>query len=236
MRSAVLIAALVCAAMTSVSAAAHAEDVRESRYGPAPERAPVARGDRGYVGVTYDGPSLGWSGKREIVAPQMQAQPVQQPWWAQPQAAPQPAPQAQYQPQARYQPQPQDQPQPMAQAARYQAHQPQAPQLPAPQYQPAPPQAYAPAHRATAPMQTAYAEQTPPVYQPPRMLQPGQVGVRTYSVGRQFGMEPDPIPAAGPPRMVLIAAPASAPDDEAKASDNDWPTPDKPSKSKKDSD
>src|SRR6478609_3713358 len=107
MRFAALIAALACAAT-----AAHAEDVRESRYGPAPERAPVARGDRGYVGVTYDGPSLGWSGKREIVAPQMQAQPAQQPWWSQQQQqpiAPQPAPR--YAPQAQYQPQPQYPPQ-----------------------------------------------------------------------------------------------------------------------------
>jgi hypothetical protein len=245
MRTAALIAALACAATSCLAMGAHAEDVRESRYGPAPERAPVARGDRGYVGVTYDGPSLGWSGKREIVAPQMQAQPVQQPWWSQQQQqqqqiAPQPAPR--YAPQAQYQPQPQYQPQAQAQAPQYRA--PQYQQAPGQQaslqqaYAPAPralPQPQYDASRAAAPIQTAYAEQTQP-YQPPRALQPGQVGVRTYSVGRQFGMEPDPIPAAGPSRMILIGPPASAPDDDKAGDDRDWSAEDKPSKAKKDRD
>lgn len=209
MRSVALIAAFVCAAT-----AAHADGSRESRYGPAPDRAPVPRDDRGYAGVTYNGQMLGWNGKREVVAPPVQEQPAQQPWWSQgapqvAQPAPQPAPR--YAPQAQYQPQPQYQPQIPA----------------APQYQPAQPQpqqrAYAPAPRV-APVQTAYAEQTQP--QAPAALprwQPGQVGARTYSVGRQFGMEPDPIPAAGPSRMVLIAAPPAAPEDEAKSrEDGEW--------------
>jgi hypothetical protein len=79
----------------------------------------------------------------------------------------------------------------------------------------------------------AYAQ---PAYQPQRQasLPGGQIGARTYSVGRQFGMTPDAIPDAGPPRMVLIAPPATAPEDEDKPrndDDRDWP-----SKDKKDSD
>lgn len=226
MRSAAFIAVLVCAAFTFVSEAAHADDARESRYGPAPERAPVPRADRGYVGVTYDGPSLGWSGKREVIAPQPQAQPVQQPWWAQQQVAPQPAPT--YAPQARYQPQPEYPPQDQYQnpPPQYQPAQSRQPYAAVSRVQPQP--AYD-APRAAAPVQTAYAEQSPPVYQQPRALQPGQVGVRTYSVGRQFGMNPDPIPAAGPPRMVLIAPPASPPDEEkARGDDGDWSSADQP--------
>jgi hypothetical protein len=52
-------------------------------------------------------------------------------------------------------------------------------------------------------------------------------------------MTPDAIPAAGPPRMVLIAPPASAPEDEDKPRDDDnrdWPAQGSSSKSKKDSD
>jgi hypothetical protein len=55
-------------------------------------------------------------------------------------------------------------------------------------------------------------------------------------VGRQFGMEPDPIPAAGPSRMILIGPPASAPDDDKSRDDSDGSAQDKPSKAKKDAD
>lgn len=98
MRAAVLIAVLACAATT-----AHAEGPRESRYGPAPERAakPINGRALGYTGQAYTGRSLGWAGKREMVAPTVQAPAQAQPWRAR--TAPQ-APQA---PQARQAFQPQ---------------------------------------------------------------------------------------------------------------------------------
>jgi hypothetical protein len=204
MRAAALIAVLAC-----VATAAHADGSRESRYGPAPERAPTPMDGRtpGYTGSTYGGRALGWAGKREIVAPEAQAASQVQPWWARsaPQAAQ--APQA---PQARtaYQPQ-------------VPAYTPPARALPRSIYE-APP-------AAAAPAPVAYAA---PV-QPAPQFQPGQIGARTYSVGRQFGMTPDAIPAAGPPRMVLIAPPASAPEDDKPREDDDR---DWPAKDKKDSD
>lgn len=225
MRAVALIAALACAS------AAHADGVRESRYGPAPDRPPVPLAGQGpgYTGATYSGQMLGWGGKREIIAPEVQAQPVQQPWWAQqqPQVAPQPAPR--YVPQAQHQqPIQQQAPQPQQAYAAPRA-------LPQTIYD-APPVASQAAPQA-APTRVAYAAPIPhegPQQEPQqRMLQPGQVGARTYSVGRQFGMAPDPIPAAGPPRMVLIAPPASAPDDDKPREDDDR---DWPAKSKKDSD
>jgi len=208
MRAAVLIAVLACAT------AAHAEGSRESRYGPAPERAAKPMNGRapGYTGQTYTGRSLGWSGKREIAPQAAQTAARAQPWWAQ--SAPQ-APQA---PQAR----PAFQPQ----APTYAPQAPRARELPQSIYD-APPAPVAPMAQAPA-----YAQ---PVYQPQQQatLPNGQIGARTYSVGRQFGMTPDAIPDAGPPRMVLIAPPASAPEDEDKPRDDDR---DWPSKSKKDSD
>lgn len=191
MRALVLIAALACAT------AAHAEGARESRYGPAPERAPKAMNGRapGYTGQTYTGRSLGWSGKREIVAQPTQAAAQTQPWWARS------APQAPQPPQA-----------PQAPQAR-QAFQPQVPAY-------APP-AQLPQSIYDAP--AAPAAQAPAYPQQQAALPNGQVGARAYSVGRQFGMAPDAIPAAGPPRMVLIAPPASAPDDEDKPrEDGEW--------------
>lgn len=186
MRSAAFIVALACAALSGVGSA-HAEGARESRYGPAPARAPAALNGRapGYTGQTYGGRTLGWSGKREAAAPRGQAGQAQ-PWWTRspPQAA-------------------------TPQQPQHAVFQPQAPA--------ALPQSI---YDAPAPVPAAYAA---PIQPAPR-LQPGQVGARTYSVGRQFGMAPDPIPAAGPPRMVLIAPPATAPEDEDKPRDDrDWP-------------
>ena len=196
MRAAVLIAVLACAT------AAHAEGSRESRYGPAPERIAKPMNGRapGYTGQAYTGRSLGWSGKREMVAPASQAAAQTQPWWAR--SAPQ-APQPQQAPQAR----PAFQPQ----APVYAPQAPQARELPQSIYD-APPAPVAPVAQA-------------PVYQPQQQatLPNGQVGARSYSVGRQFGMAPDPIPAAGPPRMVLIAPPASAPEEDDKPrEDGEW--------------
>jgi hypothetical protein len=71
--------------------------------------------------------------------------------------------------------------------------------------------------------QNLYDAPSPPVQSAsaspaaPPQFQPGQVGARTYSVGRQFGMSPDPIPAAGPSRMVLIAPPPAAEDEADKS-------------------
>lgn len=205
MRAAALIAALACASMASVSA--HAEISQESRYGPAPERAPTPVAGRapGYTGAPYTGRALGWSGKREIVAPQAEAPAQVQPWWMR--AAPQ-APQASQAPVARtaYQP-----PAP--------AFAPQAPRAALPQniYD-------APAPRvAAAPIPAAYAapvQSAPPQQQ--QALRSGQIGARTYSVGRQFGMSPDPIPAAGPPRMVLIAPPPAPDEDKPRDDNGEW--------------
>lgn len=220
MRRAALIAALVCAPL--LVSGAHAEGSRESRYGPAPERAPTPANARtaGYTGQAYTGRALGWSGKREM-APQAArtAAEVQQPWWAR--SAPQ-APQARSAPQARtayppqapaYAPAARELPQSIYDAPRSAVRD-------APQYAPE----YAPEY---APVPAAYAAPVQPAYrsQQQATLQPGQIGARTYSVGRQFGMTPDAIPAAGPPRMVLIAPPATAPEDDDKGKpqgDADW--------------
>lgn len=209
MRAALLIAALACAPLAC--AGAHAETGQESRYGPGPERAPTPVNGRapGYTGATYGGRALGWSGKREIIAPQTQTAAPVEPWRTrQPQqAVPQPQQPAQ---RAVYQPQ-------------------------APTYTPSAPGAAlprsiydAPAPQA-APVPAAYAAPTLPAPALPAPAQPaprfrdGQIGARTYSVGRQFGMAPDPIPAAGPPRMVLITAPPTQDEDKPREEGNgEW--------------
>lgn len=215
MRCIALIAALACAT------AAHADGSRESRYGPAPDRAPAAVNGRapGYTGQAYSGRALGWSGKREIVAPTAEAASQVQPWWARGASQPAPQPQPQQPVRAAYQPQ-------------VPAYAPPTRDLPQSIYDaPA-----APSPASLAPLPAAYAA---PVQPPPQQsgLRPGQIGARTYSVGRQFGMTPDAIPAAGPPRMVLIAPPPAEPEDEDKPRDDgDWPAQGASGKSKKDSD
>jgi hypothetical protein len=201
MRSVALIAALACATV------AHAEGVRESRYGPERERAPTPMsGSPAYGAQPYVGRTLGWSGKRADVAPaapQATAQPAarQQPWWSLPIGAP---PQAQA-------PVPQ-------QAARAPIPQPWVQQAPAR----ALPQTIhdAPAPAPQSPQAYAQAPYAPPAAAP-RALLPGQTTARTYSVGREFGLQPDPIPAAGPSRMVLVGPPATAPDDDEPTSRGD---------------
>lgn len=199
MRAALLIAALACAPLACADA--HAETGRESRYGPAPERAPTPVNGRapGYTGSTYGGRALGWSGKREIVAPQAQAAAQAQPWWAQqaPQAQQPPVARAAYQPSAP-------------------ASAPQAPQVPNAAL---PRSIYDAPAPQVAPVPAAYSA---PVQPAPR-LRDGQIGARAYSVGRQFGMAPDPIPAAGPPRMVLITAPPTQDEDKPREEGNgEW--------------
>lgn len=217
MRAVVLFAALACAAPL-VLESAHAEGSRESRYGPAPERAPTPQNARagGYTGQPYTGRALGWSGKREMAPQAARTAPeAQQPWWAR--SAPQ-APQPPQAPQAR-----------TAYTPQAPAYAPPARDLPRSIYDaPAPMAQYTPPMSA-APVPAAYAAPVQPAYRPQQQaaLPPGQLGARTYSVGRQFGMTPDAIPAAGPPRMVLIAPPASAPEDDDRDKprgdgDGDW--------------
>ena len=205
MRAAALTAAFACA-LAAVEGA-HAQSASESRYGPATERAPTLVDNRapGYSGAPYVGRSLGWSGKREIVAPPPEAAAQVQPWWVRT------APQAQQAPAAR-----------TAYAAPIPAVAPQAPRAPLPRSlydapnAPPPPPAMAAAY-AASPMQPASPQPAP---QP--AFRNGQVGARTYSVGRQFGMAPDPIPPAGPPRMVLIAPPPAPDEDKPRDADSEW--------------
>jgi hypothetical protein len=192
MRSALVIAALVCAA-----SAARAEETRESRYGPTALRPSVS-----LAGSNYGGPVLGWAGKRDIAAPQAQAparapapdlRPMATPW-RQLGAIQQPR---------------QQQPAQQAYAA------PRPMQAPAPMAPPQFPQATAPA-AATYPQPQV---QAPATYAPPQF--PSQLagqtqGARTYSVGRQYGMTPDAIPHAPPNGMVFIA-----PSDEPRPSKKD---------------
>ena len=190
MRAALLIAALACAPLAC--ARAQAETGQESRYGPTPERAPTPVSGRapGYTGATYGGRALGWSGKREIAAPQAQVAAPVQPWWAQ---------------------QAQQAPQPPAARAAYQPPAPAlAPQAPRGSGAALPRSIYDAPAAQVAPVPAAYSAPA----QPAPRFRDGQIGARTYSVGRQFGMAPDPIPAAGPPRMVLITAPPTQDEDK----------------------
>lgn len=184
MRLAVLIVALASAS------AAQAEGVRETRYGPAPARPPVALDSRAplYNGAAFGARTLGWSGKRDAVAAPAETA-AQQPWRAR-----EPS---------------------QLQAQRPQTPAPAAftPQAPAP-----PSQTPQSIYDTPAPQAYSAPTQPSPAASP---LQSGQLGARTYSVGRQFGMSPDPIPAAGPPRMVLIAPPPAAEADETKPSGQD---------------
>lgn len=194
MRSAFVIAALVCAAST-----ARAEDTRESRYGPTALRPSVS-----LTGSTYGGPILGWAGKQEIApparAPAPDLRPMATPWrslGAVPQQ--QPAAQQSYAAPRPMQPSPQG-PQVPRQVALPQAPA-QAPMVPV---------AMQPGPNAGAPMAYAAAPQFPPQF-------PGQPQTsRTYSVGRQYGMTPDAIPPSPPNGMVFIA-----PSDEPRASKKD---------------
>ncbi|AAK24603.1 hypothetical protein [Caulobacter vibrioides] len=180
--------AVLIAALACASAA-HADGARENRYGPAPARAPTAIDGRAplYNGASYGGRTLGWTGKRDTAAATAGTAQQQQPWWSRQQA----------QPQAQ---------RPQAAAATGPAG--VTPQAPAPSA-PLPQSLY-----DTPPPNALGASAQPAVAAAPA-FQPGQVGARTYSVGRQFGMSPDPIPAAGPSRMVLIAPPPVEDEEEA---------------------
>jgi hypothetical protein len=222
--------------LASVAVPAHAEDVRESRYGPRSPRAQAAAS-------AYRGPMLGWAGKVEApatpAADDIAAKPVERPapmaaWagYASAPAAPQPQP-SQPQPQPRYVPQAAPQaPQGALPTSLYSPPVAAAPIAPAaPRVYPSselaggPPPIQAPQPHP-APAQVAAA----PAYANPRAAE--GLAPRTYSVGRMFGLTPDQIAAPGPPNTVLMAvdpaAVATAPpsgnfgDDEPQHGSADW--------------
>lgn len=218
--------------LASVAVPAHADDVRESRYGPRSPRAQAAAS-------AYRGPMLGWAGKVEAPATPAAAdtssraaeRPAPMAAWAGYANAP-PAQQVQP-PQPRYVPQGPAQPQqPPQQGALptslYSPPVASAPIAPAaPRVYPSnelaggPPPVQAQPRPAPAPAQVAAA----PAYANPRAAE--GLAPRTYSVGRMFGLTPDQIAAPGPPNTVLMAvdpaAVATAPaDDEPQHGSADW--------------
>lgn len=209
MRFVAAIAVFACA-----TSAAHAQDARESRYGPSAEREASAQ----TASLTYTGPMLGWAGKAPVAAP-----------------APAPAPAV---PTA---PAPQSRP---AAAAPAYTPEPSAPwrQLgaqPRPQVQATPVAAPVAALRPAAPLpQNLYAPPAAPPAPPPA-LRPtlpaapsppsadalGPSLSRTYSVGRQYGLQPDALPPLKPNGMVYIApsdAPATAKTEAPRHGSAEW--------------
>jgi len=222
--------------LASVAVPAHADDVRESRYGPRSPRAQAAAS-------AYRGPMLGWAGKVEAPAApapdDIAARPVERPApmaaWAGYANAPA-APQVQQQPQPRYAPLPTAQapaPQGALPTSLYSPPVAAAPIAPA---RPAPPRVYPSNELAggpppASPVQTQQPRPAPaqvaaaPAYANPRAAE--GLAPRTYSVGRMFGLTPDQIAAPGPPNTVLMAvdpaAVATAPmDDEPQHGSADW--------------
>lgn len=228
--------------LASVAFPAHAEDARESRYGPRSPRAQAAAS-------AYRGPMLGWAGKVEAPtapqAAQTASRAVERPapiaaWagYANAPAAPQPPPQ-QVQPQPRYGPQgpprvaPAQVPQGALPTSLY------SPPVAAAPIAPAAPRVYPSSELAGGPppVQTPQPQPLPlplpapaqvaaaPAYANPRAAE--GLAPRTYSVGRMFGLTPDQIAAPGPPNTVLMAvdpaAVATAPaDDEPQHGSADW--------------
>ncbi len=180
MRLALLLPVLFC-----VAAPAHAEGARESRYGPTtPRQASAAAATR------YDGPMLGWAGKRQ---PQAAAT-------APATSAPtQPAPMAAW---AGYQtPSAPVAPPPVAQATPTSLY---APPRPAP--------AAAASAQAPAPTKDWSNYRSPRVTAvapapPQQVAAAGTVaGARFYSVDRDYGLTPDAAPRPGPDNRVLVTA------------------------------
>ncbi|MDG2530527.1 hypothetical protein [Caulobacter endophyticus] len=219
--------------LASVAVPAHADDVRESRYGPRSPRAQAAAS-------AYRGPMLGWAGKVEApmapAAADTASRAVERPAplaaWAGYANAPA-APQIQQpQPQQRYVPPHPQAPQgalptslysPPVAAAPIAPARPAAPRVyPSSELAGGPPPVQPPQPRpAPAPAQVAAA----PAYANPRAAE--GLAPRTYSVGRMFGLTPDQIAAPGPPNTVLMAvdpaAVATAPaDDEPQHGSADW--------------
>jgi hypothetical protein len=171
----------------------------------------------------YQGPYLGWTGKVGP-APAPEPEPA-------PEAAPAPVPQAD------------DAPPPVAHSELFPGDAPSQGEAP-PQFarseapaSDAPPAAEA--YRApvayTPPPTRAPAPAPPPAAEPPPAAPPtayhqaantppqsagGASGVHFYSVGRQYGMTPDPIPPPGEGHTVLIGPSASAADDAGQADES----------------
>lgn len=229
MRTMVLIAALVC-----VASAARAEEARENRYGPRPSRPTTPLN----ATAGYGGPILGWAGKQEAAAlPRAQApQPVSEPW-RQPYVAPQ----------ARQSMAPTQALAPMSEPWRNLGARPQA-ATPAPVAQAQPPMSepwrnLGARPQASAPIQAARQDIEPPTRvirqpipaaqaapttmeaysPPPQAMAPSMA--RTYSVGRQYGLQPDALPPLQPNGMVFIAPSEEAPrlkDDEPRHGSAEW--------------
>ncbi len=216
MRFVAAIAVFACAA----APAAQAQDPRESRYGPSAE----SRSAPQSASLTYTGPMLGWAGKAPVAA----AEPVEA-------QMPPPAP-------ARATPRP-----PAPTPAAISAPEPYAPwrQLgaaPVSQTQAAPAPAQAAqvaALRPAAPLpQSLYAKPTPaaapqPALRPTLAAAPSPPSAdalgpslsRTYSVGRQYGLQPDALPPLKPNGMVFIApsdTPAPTKADAPRHSSAEW--------------
>ncbi|PVM92041.1 hypothetical protein DDF62_02475 [Caulobacter radicis] len=224
--------------LASVAVPAHADDVRESRYGPRSPRAQAAAS-------AYRGPMLGWAGKVEAptapAAAETNDRAVERPApmaaWAGYANAPAPPPPQQVQPQPRYAPPPTTQApgsqgalptslySPPVAAAQIAPAKPAAPRVyPSSELAGGPPPVQTPQPQprpVPAPTQVAAA----PAYANPRAAE--GLAPRTYSVGRMFGLTPDQIAAPGPPNTVLMAvdpaAVATAPaDDEPQHGSADW--------------
>jgi hypothetical protein len=180
---------LLLPVMISVAAPAYAEGARESRYGPTTPRQSAA------AAAPYTGPLLGWASKQASVTSQADT-------------ATQPAPIA---PWARYQPA-----SVAASSSRVAAPTPSASALPDSLYATPRAKPTAPSLAARAPTSPAPAPPTPPAAAPPRQQvaamagAPRTTGARFYSVSRESGLTPDPIPPAGPDTRVLITADAPA--------------------------
>lgn len=201
---------VLIAALASVAPAAHAQEARENRYGPRPSRPTTSLN----ATTGYAGPILGWAGKQDSHAPRVQA----------PQAFSEPGRQPDIAPQTRQPMAAPQAPAPVAEpwrnlGARSQAAGPaSAVQAPSPMAEPwrnlgAQPQA---ALAQAAPAMTAYSPASQAV--PPGMA-------RTYSVGRQYGLQPDALPPLQPNGMVFIAPSDEAPrlkDDEPRHGSAEW--------------
>lgn len=219
MRSVVLIAALVCAGST-----AQAQDTRESRYGPRPDRATAALN----APSPYAGPMLSWSGKQQpqaTVYPQASVPmagprtpsappPLSEPWrnlGARPPVLAAAAP-------VTSQALPLQALPPMSEPWRNLGARPASPAPPQVQA-PAPAQGIVLAGGPPAPQAQAQAQaQTQTQSLAPSLS-------RTYSVGRQYGLQPDALPPLKPNGMVLIAPSEDAPrlsDDEPRHGSAEW--------------
>ena len=230
MRIIVLIAAVAC-----VASAAHAEEAREDRYGPRPSRPTTSLN----ATTGYGGPILGWAGKQEAAAPRAQAPQAMSEPWRQPYVAPQGRqPVAPARAQA-----------PMSEPWRNLGARPQA-ATPPPLAQAQPPMSepwrnLGARSPASAPIQAARQEIEPPTQvvrqaipaaqtqaapatmaaysPPPQAMAPSMA--RTYSVGRQYGLQPDALPPLQPNGMVFIAPSEEAPrlkDDEPRHGSAEW--------------